>query len=228
MPQDFAAMATFVSSVSVHNILCPLQNLVINYPFGEIIFMIILIILPLGHIPSPKMIFWKFSKQALTPILRFAKLYCNFSNISNKYSVMEWENVPYLTCHVMYLLTQNVWPWQDLNLHRSRRDSNPQCLDPSSNALSYATRLLYRLSYTAGRDHMYKGTAWSKRLQLVLLPMVWKHRNERQGVILFLALRCNRLMFNVAKLGYFENISMDLLNKTFWSWQDSNLQSPGS
>ena len=84
---------------------------------------------------------------------------------------MEWEYVPYLTCHVMYLLTQNVWPWQDLNLHRSRRDSNPQCLDPSSNALSYATRLLYRLSYTAGRDQALKETAWSWTLQPVSIAL---------------------------------------------------------
>ena len=86
-------------------------------------------------------------------------------------SILEREYFPYLTCHVMYLLTQNVWPWQDLNLHRSRRDSNPQCLDPSSNALSYATRLLYRLSYTAGSNLMLKDTVWSRRLQPVLLPV---------------------------------------------------------
>ena len=67
--------------------------------------------------------------------------------------------------------TQNVLPWQDLNLHRSRRDSNPQCLDPSSNALSYATRLLYRLSYTAGSNLMLKDMAWSRMLQPVLLPV---------------------------------------------------------
>ena len=31
---------------------------------------------------------------------------------------------------------QNVWPWQELNLHSTRRDSNPQCSDPKSNAIS--------------------------------------------------------------------------------------------
>ena len=36
---------------------------------------------------------------------------------------------------------QNVWPWQDLNLHTTRRDSNPQCSDRRSDAFSnYATR----------------------------------------------------------------------------------------
>ena len=60
------------------NILYPLQILVINDPFGEVIFMIFLIILPSGHIPSPKMIFWKFSKQALTPTLLLPNYIASF------------------------------------------------------------------------------------------------------------------------------------------------------
>ena len=122
--------------------------------------------------PLQRWFFGNFPNRPWPPLFLLpGKLYRKFSNISNKYSILEWENVPYLTCHVMYLLTQNVWPWQDLNLHRSRRDSNPQCLDPSSNALSYATRLLYRLSYTAGSNLMLKDMASSRMLRLVLLPV---------------------------------------------------------
>ena len=122
--------------------------------------------------PLQRWFFGNFPNRPWPPLfLLLGKLYRKFSNISNKYSIVEWEYVPYVTYHVMYLLTQNVWPWQDLNLHRSRRDSNPQCLDPSSNALSYATRLLYRLSYTAGRDQALKETAWSWTLQPVSIAL---------------------------------------------------------
>ena len=46
---------------------------------------------------------------------------------------------------------QKVWPWQDLNLHSTWRESNPRC--PEGNRLvhyHYATGMLYQLSYMAG------------------------------------------------------------------------------
>ena len=163
-------LATFVSSVSMQYIVSIAkfghnwsiwQNHLFDYPYYP----------TFGTCPISNLddFFGNYPNRPWPPLFLLpGKLYRKFSNISNKYSILEWENVPYLTCHVMYLLTQNVWPWQDLNLHRSRRDSNPQCLDPSSNALSYATRLLYWLSYMAGSNLMYKDTAWSRMLRLML------------------------------------------------------------
>ena len=68
---------------------------------------------------------------------------------------------------------QNGWPWQDLNLHSTRRDSNPQCSDPRSDALSIMQRAALPLSYMAGDILLYGWIARVRMLQPVL-ESFWK------------------------------------------------------
>ena len=48
-----------------------------------------------------------------------------------------------------FCLYKRCRPWQDLNLHTTRRDSNPQWQDPKSGALSIKPRAALPLSYMA-------------------------------------------------------------------------------
>ena len=74
-------------------------------------------------------------------------------------------------------IVQNVWPWQELNLHRTRRDSNPQCSDPKSDALSIMQRAALPLSYMAGSSLAKEEIVSVAKLRLAL-----KHSYQRAGL----------------------------------------------